>query len=78
MSPLREAIGLPVLFLTVALLGGFRLPDGVRLVPPSLTALILAVLFLGVLARAGAIFTSCAASRRAHTRSRTCRARSCS
>ena len=57
MSPIREAIGLPILFLTVALLGGFRLPDGVRLVPPALTALILAVLFLGVLARAGAIFT---------------------
>ena len=38
MSPIREAIGLPVLFLTTALLGGFRLAEDVRLVPPSLTA----------------------------------------
>ena len=58
MSPIREAIGLPVLFLTIALLGGFRLAEAVRLVPPSLTALILAVLLLGVLIRAGGISTS--------------------
>ncbi len=57
MSPIREAIGLPVLFLTIALLGGFRLAEDVRLVPPSLTALILAVLLLGVLIRAGGIST---------------------
>jgi hypothetical protein len=55
MSPLREALGLPVLFLTIALTGGFRLTEHVRLVPPSLTALILAVLLLGVLIRAGGI-----------------------
>ena len=54
MSPVREAIGLPVLFLTIALLGGFRVGARVLLVPPSLTALILAVLLLGVLVRAGA------------------------
>jgi hypothetical protein len=58
MSPIREAIGLPVLFLTIALSGGFRLTGQVRLVAPSLTALILAVLFLGVLIRAGGISTS--------------------
>ena len=58
MSPIREAIGLPVLFLTTALLGGFRLAEDVRLVPPSLTALILAVLLLGVLIRAGGISAS--------------------
>ena len=58
MSPIREAIGLPVLFLTIALLGGFRLAEAVRLVPPSLTALILAVLLLGVLIRAGGISAS--------------------
>jgi hypothetical protein len=58
MSPVREAIGLPVLFLTIALSGGFRLTDNVRLVPPSLTALILAVLLLGVLIRAGGISPS--------------------
>ena len=58
MSPIREAIGLPVLLLTIALLGGFRLAEGVRLVPPSLTALILAVLVLGVMIRAGGISTA--------------------
>ena len=58
MSPIREAIFLPVLFLTIALLGGFRLAEDVRLVPPSLTALILAVLLLGVLIRAGGISAS--------------------
>ena len=58
MSPVREAIGLPVLFLTIALSGGFRLTDNVRLVPPSLTALILAVLLVGVLIRAGGILPS--------------------
>jgi hypothetical protein len=58
MSPVREAIGLPVLFLTIALSAGFRLSDTVRLVPPSLTALILAVLLLGVLIRAGGISPS--------------------
>ena len=55
MTAVREAIALPVLFLTIALSGGFRLTDTVRLVPPSLTALILAVLLLGVLIRAGGI-----------------------
>lgn len=58
MSPVREAIGLPVLFLTIALLGGFRVTTRVLLVPPSLTALILAVLLIGVLVRAGAFRTS--------------------
>ena len=55
MSPVREAFGLPVLFLTIAFLGGFRLASRVLLVPPSLTALILAVILMGMLVRAGAI-----------------------
>ena len=55
MTAFREAIALPLLFLTVALLGGFRLTEQVRLVPPSLTALVLTVLLLGTLIRAGAI-----------------------
>jgi hypothetical protein len=55
MSAAREAIGLPVLFLTVVLLGGFRLAEQVRLVPPSLTALVLAVFLIGTLIRSGAI-----------------------
>jgi hypothetical protein len=57
MSAIREAIGLPVLFLTIAFLGGFRLSGRVLLVPPSLTALILAVILLGVLVRANVIHT---------------------
>ena len=75
MTPLREAIVLPVIFLTVALLGGFRAATTVKLVPPSLTALVLAVLLLGLLARSGAIpvMRSSAASA---LRSKTCRAQS--
>ena len=53
MTPLREAILLPALFLTVALLGGVRIADTVRLVPPSLTAIVLALLLLGTLTRGG-------------------------
>jgi hypothetical protein len=55
MSPLREALALPCLFLTVALLGGLRLGADVRLVPPPLVALVLAVLLLGSLVRSGVI-----------------------
>jgi hypothetical protein len=55
MSPLREAFVLPCLFLTVALLGGLRLGADVRLVPPPLVALVLAVLVLGSLVRSGVI-----------------------
>ena len=51
MTPVREAIVLPVLFLTVALLGGFRVADTIRLVPPALTALVLALLLLATLVR---------------------------
>lgn len=56
MSPLREAFALPCLFLTVALLGGLRLGADVRLVPPPLVALVLAVLLMGSLVRSG-VFT---------------------
>jgi len=56
MTPAREAIVLPALFLSVTLLGGFRAAaDTVRLVPPSLTALVLAVLLLGTLLRGGVV-----------------------
>jgi hypothetical protein len=55
MTPSREAIVLPGLFLTVTLLGGLRIADTVRLLPPSLTALVLAVLLLGALARGGVL-----------------------
>ena len=53
MSPLREAFVLPCLFLTVALLGGLRLGAEVRLVPPPLVGLVLAMLLLGSFVRSG-------------------------
>lgn len=55
MSPLREAIVLPCLFLTVALLGGLRLGTDVRLIPPPPAALIIAVLAVGALSRSHAL-----------------------
>jgi hypothetical protein len=55
MTPAREAIHLPALFLTVTLLGGFRPGSAVMLVPPSLFSLILAVLLVGVLVQTGAL-----------------------
>jgi len=52
----REAFTLPLIFLTVTLLGGFRAAEsqGMRFLPPPLIALILASLLVGVLVRAGA------------------------
>ena len=55
MTALREAIYLPLLFLTVALLGGVRPGAAIVLVPPSLFALILAVMLIGVLVQSGAL-----------------------
>jgi hypothetical protein len=55
MSTMREAFVLPVLFLTVGLLGGLRIAEVVRLVPPPLIALVLAMLLLGILVRSGAL-----------------------
>jgi hypothetical protein len=46
-----EAIYLPLLFLTVTLLGGLRVADRVTLVPPPLFALVLGLLLFGVLVR---------------------------
>lgn len=51
----REAFVLPLLFLTVALLGGFRLLPGdgaMRFVPPPLIGLVLAVVLMGAMVRA--------------------------
>lgn len=53
MSPLREAFVLPLTFLTVALLGGLRTGATVRLLPPPLIALVLGMLLLACLVRAG-------------------------
>jgi hypothetical protein len=53
MSTLREAIVLPLLFLTVAFAGGVRLAADTRLVAPPLASLLLGMLLLGALVRAG-------------------------
>jgi Calcineurin-like phosphoesterase len=52
MSATREALLLPGVFLTVTLLGGLRVGDAVRLHPPALSSLVLAMLLVGALARA--------------------------
>jgi hypothetical protein len=52
----RESFTLPILFLSVAAAGGFRMPaegTGMQFLAPPLMALVLAVLVLGVMARAG-------------------------
>ena len=51
MKAATEAIYLPLLFLTVALLGGLRLDERVVFVPPPLFALVLGVMLFGVLVR---------------------------
>jgi hypothetical protein len=53
----QEAFTLPLVFLSVALLGGLRIDAAGRLafVPPPLMALVLAVLLVAVLYRSGAI-----------------------
>jgi len=53
MTAVREAIVLPLAFLTVALLGGVRIGPAFRLVPPPLMSLVLAVMLLSALVRAG-------------------------
>jgi hypothetical protein len=55
MSLVLEAFVLPLLFLTVALLGGLRIGGTVQLVPPPLMALILAMVLVASLARAGVL-----------------------
>ena len=51
MKTATEAVYLPMLFLTVALLGGLRVRERVMFVPPPLFALVLAVMLFGVLVR---------------------------
>lgn len=55
MSVVLEAVVLPILLLTVALLGGLRIGSSVQLVPPPLMALILGLLLVASLARAGVL-----------------------
>jgi len=55
MTARREAIGLPIIFLTVVLLGGLRIGVVAALVPPSVFALVLGVLLVRVLVQCGAL-----------------------
>jgi len=54
-SAIREAVVLPLLFLTATLLAGLRTGAAVALEPPSLFALVLATMLLGALVRSGAL-----------------------
>ncbi len=49
MKTATEALYLPVLMLTVVLLGGVRVADRLRFTPPPLFALVLAVMLFAVL-----------------------------
>jgi hypothetical protein len=51
----REAIALPLLFLTVALGGGLRMSGAIELVPPSPFALVLGLLLLRLLVHSGTL-----------------------
>lgn len=55
MSPVREAIGLPVLFLTVLLLGGLHVGREIAIAPPSLFSLVLAMLLCAALVQSGTV-----------------------
>jgi hypothetical protein len=55
MSITVEAVYLPLVFLTVSLLGGLRVADRVALLPPPLFSLVLGMLLFGVLVR-GRVF----------------------
>ena len=55
MSAVREALVLPLLFLTVALFGGLDVGGTRPWIEPSLFSLVLAVLLIGVLVRTGAL-----------------------
>ncbi len=55
MKAATEAVYLPMLFLTVSLVGGLRLDERVTFVPPPLFALVLGVMLFGVLVRGGVL-----------------------
>ena len=55
MSVVREAVALPLLFLTVVLLAGAHMTSPVAIQPPSLFSLVLASLWLGVLVQSGTL-----------------------
>jgi hypothetical protein len=53
MTARREALVLPLIFLTVAWLGGLRVGVTIQLVPPPLISLVLGVMLVGTLVNAG-------------------------
>jgi hypothetical protein len=55
MSAAREAVLLPMIFLTVTLLGGVQLGPGITLVPPSVFSLVLGTMVVAALVRSGAL-----------------------
>ena len=55
MTPVREAFQLPLLFLTVLILGAIHIANRVELRPPSLFGLVLGMMLLGLLVRSGAL-----------------------
>jgi hypothetical protein len=55
MSPAREAFVLPIVFLTVTLLGGLQPGTQFTLVGPSLFSLVLAAMLFAALVRSGAV-----------------------
>jgi hypothetical protein len=54
-SPLREALVLPALFLTVVLIGAVRPGERVAIVAPSLASLLAAMVVLALLVRSGVL-----------------------
>ena len=57
MKTATEAVYLPLMFLTVALLGGLRIDERVAFVPPPLFALVLGTMLFGVLVRGRVVAT---------------------
>jgi hypothetical protein len=55
MTPGREAIALPMLFLSVLLVGGIRIGSATTVVPPSPYMLVLGVLLVRVVVQSGAV-----------------------
>ena len=55
MSVAVEAVHLPLIMLTVTLLGGLRVAERVILMPPPLVDLVLAMLLLGILVSSGTL-----------------------
>jgi hypothetical protein len=55
MNRTLEVFSLPLLFLTVTLLGGLRVDARVVFAPPPLSALVLAILLIAALVRCGAV-----------------------